>query len=329
MGRPGAVSLPDLFRMTCHVSSRRAAHARLCPVAGHARTADPSLTLGMTTLPARLWPLETCGFVSAWGDLEVGPDPGPIALIDAGSGGLNHPSIRSRISKYVQPRSGTPSTGVHGGAVAATIAAVRDPQTMAGACASTLHVYNVWTTTGFDSRSCHAALDDAIASGCRVVNFSLGSLDRDAVPEAAVKRCIDRGIVVVAAMGDLESLGSPMMYPAGYDGVIAVGSIDRNDLRRRGSSIGRHMSIAAPGDDVWSTDGDNAFRVWRGTSFSSAFVAAAAWLAVRRRPDLTPAEIKRCLEESAFPHGAGDRPDAELGHGRLDVARLASVLESS
>lgn len=287
------------------------------------RSTIPSPT---SASPTRFWPLETCGFVSAWADLEVGPDPGPIAVVDAGSGGLNHPSIRSRISKYVAPRSGTPSVGVHGAAVAATIAAVRDLPTMAGACSSKLHVYNVWTTTGFDSQAFHDALDDATASGCRVINCSFGSLDREAIDEQAVQRCVDGGTVVVAAIGDLESIGSPTMYPAGYDGVIAVGSTDRNDLRRRGVSTGRHMSIAAPGDDVWSIDGDDAFRIWRGTSFSSAFVAAAAWLAVRRRPDLTPAQVKQCLQASAFPNGSAGPPNHELGHGRLDVARLASVL---
>ena len=301
---------------------------------------NPSLTLGMTMVSegqrltgsatsaslARLWPLEACGFVSAWADLDVGPDPGPIAVIDAGSGGLNHPSIRSRISKYVGLTSGTPSTGVHGAAVAATIAAVRDLPTMAGACSSMIHVYNVWATTGFDSQAFHDALDDAIASGCRVVNCSLGSLDRDAIEEQAIKRCIDHGIVVVAAIGDLESVGSPTMYPSGYDGVIAVGSTDRHDLRRRGSSTGRHMSITAPGDDIWSIDGDDAFRIWRGTSFSSAFVSAAAWLAVRRRPDLTPVQIKQCLQESAFPNGSANQRNSDTGHGRLDMVRLASVL---
>ena len=270
-----------------------------------------------------------CGFVSAWADLDVGPDPGPIAVIDAGSGGLNHPSIRSRISKYVELTRGTPSTGVHGAAVAATIAGVRDLPTMSGACSSMIRMYNVWTTTGFDREAFHDALEDAIASGCRVINCSLGSLDRDAIDEQAINRCIDRGIVVVAAIGDLESLDSPTMYPAGYDGVVAVGSTDRHDLRRRGSSTARHMSLAAPGDDIWSIDGDDALRIWRGTSFSCAFVAAAAWLAVRRRPDLTPGEIKQCLEASAFPNGSSNLPSREVGHGRLDMVRLASVLGSS
>ena len=277
--------------------------------------------------PSRLWPLETCGFVSAWPDLDVGSDPGPIAVIDAGSGGLRHPAIKSRISKYVAPPNGA-SVGIHGGAVAATIAAIRDLPTMAGGCSSTVQVYNVWTATKFDSQAFYDAIDAVTASNCRVLNLSLGSLERDALAEEAIKRCIASGIVVVAAVGDLESSGSPVMYPSGYDGVIAVGATDRTDLRRRGSSTGRHMSVAAPGDDIWTTAGDAAFDFERGTSFSCAFVSAAAWLAVRRRPDLKPAQIKQCLEESAFPNGSAKQPNKHVGHGRLDVVRLASVLKT-
>src|SRR5687768_11204648 len=71
------------------VSSRSGLHSARFPI--------PDSRFPMT----QLWPLQTCGFVSAWADLDVGPDPGPIAVIDAGSGGLNHPLLRSRISKYV------------------------------------------------------------------------------------------------------------------------------------------------------------------------------------------------------------------------------------
>jgi len=69
---------------------------------------------------SQLWALEKCGFLKAWPKLDVGDDPGPIAVIDAGAGGLRHPSVKPRISRYTPPQAGPESRAAHGGAVSAS-----------------------------------------------------------------------------------------------------------------------------------------------------------------------------------------------------------------
>jgi subtilisin family serine protease len=290
---------------------------------------------------SHLWALLRCGFPKAWEILEPrgDADPGPIAIIDVGNGGLDHPSIEPRIEKYVGPQSDA-SSASHAASVAGVIAAIDDLPDMIGACSAKLHVYNAWTSAGFDRRAFLDALADVATSGARVLNLSVGSPERDDEIGNAIQKCIDAGVVVVAAMGDYAGLTNSTIYPADLPGVIAVGATNHHDRRRPESGIGDHISIAAPGEQIWTVVASDAYGSRDGTSFAAPLVAAAAWLVVRARPGATPAQIKALLEETADATNVVCPPvdeststaepprpcSVEIGHGRLDVAKLAERL---
>lgn len=50
--------------------------------------------------------------------------------------------------------------------------------------------------------------------------------DDDYYVDALIKRLIDGGVAVVAAMGNEFDEGNPVEYPGVYPGVIAVGAVD-------------------------------------------------------------------------------------------------------
>lgn len=84
-----------------------------------------------------------------------------------------------------------------------------------------------------------------------VVNFSLGAARPSDVEKAGVKRALDEGIIIIAAAGN-RSLAA-VDYPAGYEGVIAVGALTDKSQVADFSSFGTGLALTAPGVDLPST----------------------------------------------------------------------------
>lgn len=284
-------------------------------------------------LDPHLWALIQCGFPTAWAILNDRgyDDPGPIAVIDVGNGALDHPALKHRVE--VRDEAPKPSGALHAAGVMGTIAAADDLPQMIGACSAKIHYYNAWRRDGFDRPTFLRALKDIASTGAAVLNLSIGSPERDEEIDEGIAECIRAGVVVVAAMGDFEGETKATLYPAGFEGVIAVGATNRHDRRLPVSAIGKHISISAPGEQVWTVVSSDAYGYRGGTSFSAPLVSAAAWLA--RRAGIPAESVKRRLEETAdrsgFPRGpasAGLPKSVEVGAGRVDIGQLASQIRT-
>src|SRR6185503_15838765 len=92
------------------------------------------------------------------------------------------------------------------------------------------------------------------------------------------------------------------------------------------SSFGSHIALSAPGDDIWTThmNLNPGYASWRGTSFASPIVAAAAALAISANPSLSNGEVISLLEQTADDLGSAGF-DALYGNGRVNVARAVGA----
>lgn len=172
---------------------------------------------------------------------------------------------------------------------------------------------------------------DALADGIRwaadhgadVINLSLGddsdSAHPDAREDAAVRYALRKGAVVVASAGNAGEDGDHVSYPAAYPGVIAVAAVDRNGARASFSTRRWYATVAAPGKDVIISEPDRRYYEGWGTSAAAAFVSGSAALVRAAHPDLTPAQVKELLSDTARNTPAGGRSDA-LGTGVVDPA---------
>jgi hypothetical protein len=282
-------------------------------------------------LSTHQWGLSTCQFPRVWEAMDQGEHPTPIAVIDSGDD-VGHRELKGCITRYVPPEEGTPSLAVHASAVSGVISAIRgngDEKGMAGCCSARVHLFNVWNEQEYEPKAFYRALEDVLAGSTRVVNVSMTSRVKvDTTRDDLIRKCVARDKVIVAAMGDFAPEGSPVMYPAGLDGVVAVGSTDRHDRRFVKSSKGDHIWISAPGEDVWTVVGKRAFQPLTGTSFATPMVSAAVWLALRTIGTLTLQEVRDVLERSVAPrrHGS-DTSRQDIGHGRLDMVALRNELD--
>ncbi len=186
----------------------------------------------------------------------------------------------------------------------------------------------------------------AVENGARVINMSLGSPGDSAAESRAMRYAADRGVLIVVAAGN-EGSDITGFGPAASEHVITVAATDESDTRAGFSNWGAQVDIAAPGTDLLSlrarrTDfvlttfphlylpgdafiGDQA-KYYRasGTSFSAPLVAATASLIFAKQPELTAADVRRMLLQSARDIGVPGI-DQFSGYGLLDArAALAA-----
>ncbi|MFF4117776.1 type VII secretion-associated serine protease mycosin [Streptomyces sp. NPDC001714] len=159
--------------------------------------------------------------------------------------------------------------------------------------------------------------------GADVINLSLGDDSDSAHPEPsedeAIQYALKKDVVVVASAGNGGDKGDHISYPAAYPGVIAATAVDKFGTRAGFSTRRWYATVSAPGVDIVIADPDHKYYEGWGTSAASAFVSGAVALVKAAHPGLTPAQIKKLLEDTARDAPAGGRDDSR-GFGMIDPA---------
>src|SRR5262249_17636171 len=144
--------------------------------------------------------------------------------------------------------------------------------------------------------------------------------------EAAVQTALAKGVVVVAAAGNTGK--TETVYPAAYNGVIAVAGIDTTGNRFTSSTTGPYIAVAAPGDgNVTGADRDGNLYLRDdkgGTSFAAALVSGTVALIRARYPSLTPAQVARRLMDTADAPPGGR--NEEVGAGVVNPYRAVATI---
>ncbi len=174
-----------------------------------------------------------------------------------------------------------------------------------------------------------AGLGDAITwavdHGADVLNISVVVGTDDRTLRTAVARAIDKGVVVVASVGNSHSDSGPdpTPYPAGYPGVIGVGSIDSTGERSSTSEVGDFLDVVAPGGGVTADRVPSGLGAFDGTSFAVPYVAATAALIRQEFPGLAPDQVATRIFATTDPPPIGASP-TDYGHGIVDPYRAVA-----
>ncbi|MFG2773299.1 type VII secretion-associated serine protease mycosin [Streptomyces sp. NPDC048350] len=159
--------------------------------------------------------------------------------------------------------------------------------------------------------------------GADVINLSLGDDSKSAHPDAgedaAVQYALAKGVSVVASAGNGGEKGDHISYPAAYPGVVAVTAVDRYGTHASFSTSRWYSTVSAPGVDIVIADPDRRYYEGWGTSAAAAFVSGAVALVRSAHPDLTPAQVKRLLIDTARNRPKNGRSD-DKGYGTVDPA---------
>lgn len=300
-------------------------------------------------------------------DLRTAALGAKIAVIDTGVD-FNHPDLQGVTvggttfnTRGDQGGSAQDDSG-HGTAVAGVIGALgNNGQFVAG---------SMWQSEIIGIRSCGTqslictipdeveAIDIAIAQQAKVINLSLGGFSSSITEENGIKRAQAAGLLVVAATGngvggegqlgkfDDPTLSSNIFYPAGYAGVIGVGSVDPlpnpenlNGIKKsKFSNYGDMVDVVAVGSSVvtlapsapvsapiFRCDPGACYHEQKvgqisGTSFATPLVSGLAAAIFAQFPDLTASEVSDIITSTARDIGTqnADGRNDEFGFGLVD-----------
>jgi subtilisin family serine protease len=250
-----------------------------------------------------------------------------VAVIDSEIDG-KHPDLAGAVIGEFDAVGHADRPHAHGTGMAGAIAARRALLGIAPAARIlAIHAFSPESGESSQTTTSHviAGLEWAIRKGARVINMSFAG-PYDPMLQLAMKKAHDKGIVLVAAAGNLGPQ-SPPLYPAADPHVIAVTATDQQDKLLAQANQGPHVALAAPGVDILEPAPNGAYQVTTGTSVAAAHVSGVAALLIERDPSLTPDMVFEVLTGSAR-RLAGKGHDDRFGWGLVDPARALREVES-
>jgi subtilisin family serine protease len=176
------------------------------------------------------------------------------------------------------------------------------------------------------TQSIVAGIDWAIARGAKVINMSFAG-PYDPLLQLALKKAHDKGVVLVAAAGNMGPQ-SPPLYPAADENVIAVTAVDDKDVVLPQANQGPHIALAAPGVNVLEAAPRGSYNYTTGTSVAAAHVSGAVALLLERNPGVASATLEEALFSTARDLGTSGR-DSQYGYGLVDPYRALTALEAT
>jgi subtilisin family serine protease len=279
-----------------------------------------------------------------------------IAVIDTGAD-LTAPDIAAKSPATYNTRTGATDvrdSNGHGTFVASLAAgSVTNGDGIAGSGgdAQLLVVKSGSASGAFTDVDEAAGIVYAVDHGATIVNLSVGGPVTSEIERRAIRYAVQRGALLVAAVGNEYGRGDPVEYPAallqphGSDGAggpgLAVTASTSVGVRAWFANTGSWVSLAAPGENVFGAVSQLAsaasyprsalpgaraglYGYASGTSFAAPQVAGAAALVWAANPLLTAQQVAQILKETASGQGAWG---PELGFGVVDVA--AAVARAS
>lgn len=265
-----------------------------------------------------------------------------VAVLDSGVQ-ANHPALSGRLTangRDLLASGGSVPGGEdcrgHGTAVASLIAG-KDQDGFRGiAPRAKIMPIRVNETVGdapddegrkTDDNKIAAAIDWAVDHGADVINLSFAYLNGDADPDkhpvfaAAVRRAIERDVVVVAAVGN--NADATDSFPANLPDVIGVAAINEKGARWQHSTKGSYVDISAPGEAVLVAWPGGVYTEQSGTSFATPIVAGTVALLKQLHPDWKAAQFARQLAATADP-SPGGKNSKEYGVGVVNPVRAVN-----
>jgi subtilisin family serine protease len=286
----------------------------------------------------------------AW-ELTTGHSDVVVAFIDTGLK-LDHPEFTGRIwtntgeiagnnidddaNGYIDDVNGydfynddNDATGAHyhGTAVAGILAANGDNNSLIAGIDwhCTIMPMRVTADDGNGNTDVAAeAIYYAVDNGADVINISMSGSGESLVEKDAIAYAVANNVVVIASMGNHGT--NEVVYPAGFEDVIAVGAQISSGNWWPNSAHGQHIDLTAPGANIKTITNNNDATVLTGsgTSFSAPMVSGVVTLIKSINPSLSVDSIRAILSASAVDkvgEAEKDMPgwDAYFGQGMLNA----------
>ncbi len=285
------------------------------------------------TYASRQWSIADLGVSTAWDEGFNGKGV-KIAVIDSGVNSLHEDFEGTNFGNGINVMDGshdvTDEMG-HGTFVCGVLGAARNNgEGIAGFCTDATIIpikcfgKSAETSASYIISAVYEAVD---IYGCDVINMSLG-MEQDMVSmKEAVQYATNKGVLIVSAVGNKGI--SKLNYPAAYDCVVGVGSVDKYGQVPSFSQKNQSVFVVAPGVGIMSLSymSDDLYAQGDGTSYSTPFVSVAAVILKQYVPSATCNDFKAILQSSAIDGGV-EGYDTSYGYGRLNISNFIASMKA-
>ncbi len=281
------------------------------------------------------WNLRNIHAERAW-DLRPSAPEMIVAVLDSGVD-IDHPDLRPNLLldgayDFINNSPIPRDDESHGTAVAGIVGAVGNNGQGVTGVDWRVKILPLKTLDrqgrGFDSVLAKAVIHAADV-GARVINISSTAPQYSAALSQAIQYAQGQGALIVAAAGNTGDGDNQTMYPAAFDGVVAVGAVDQENVAAPFSQRGSFVSLVAPGVDVPSTAlpsvSADRYASYSGTSIAAPHVSGVAALMWSLRPDLAAGDISAALQASTDDLGPPGRDD-RYGAGLVDAGKAIDAV---
>jgi len=151
---------------------------------------------------------------------------------------------------------------------------------------------------------------------CDVINISIG-MPHSGELKAAVDYAANKGAIIVSAVGndgELNYKQSKVYYPAGYENVIGVGSVDENNLVSSFSQRNESVFVVTSSKEP-------------GTSFAAAKISGMAAIAKSFNKRMSVWLFMKYLKRASIDFGDKGY-DTSYGNGALNIELLLNNLKN-
>lgn len=163
----------------------------------------------------------------------------------------------------------------------------------------------------------------AIDKKVNIISISFGTDTYSKKLEEAINAAYDQGILIIAAVGNRGEKENGVEYPAAFEHVLGVGSVDAKGELSDYSSRGKGVDIVAPGEAISATGAFGEEMITWGTSMAVPHVVGVASLLWERNLKKSNDFIEKLILESA--RELGDKK--EYGSGLVDYEYANSVYD--
>jgi subtilisin family serine protease len=159
----------------------------------------------------------------------------------------------------------------------------------------------------------------AAENGADIINCSWGGESTSQAEKDVINFATEMGALVVAAAGNESN--SQVRFPAAYDNVLSVGSVEPDGSLASYSNYGYKLDVLATGTNIRSTWVNNTLAEKTGTSMATPVVSGLAALVKEVHPGWSAERIGMQIRTSAsFIDNANPQSyDNKLGHGSIDA----------
>ncbi|MCY9503315.1 S8 family peptidase, partial [Paenibacillus larvae] len=211
---------------------------------------------------------------------------------------LDNPYInKTNIAQIVLDDISEGSNKIHGTMVAGLIAANGDGSNTPKGMLPNAKILSIQAGTdiGMSPHQLSSAINIAVEKGAKVINVSSSTYESSKELEESVKAAISKGVVIVAAAGNNDK--SVNGFPAAYQNVIAVSTINENGELSYKTNFDQFHHIAAPGDKLLTTanNKESPLTLFSGSSAATPIVTSVCTAILSKEETWTSKEINSLL----------------------------------